>query len=411
MKRRSSSYLLLISLLSITVSGIALGNTGSQWVVDNVKDVKAVTEQLNESGLLDEFSAANVEAQMKAHQQAAQSLADHTNSRLEVELQRHAGLTEEQARHFSPDASERPNSHYAVFISFSMSDVEIKEAIRTAASAGAEVYLKGLRKGDNSITDTMRHLQRITQGMDERAFTRFNPSAFEEFNVTQVPTILYHSEGKTFTARGVMNLRWLKGHAIDDLESKDLGAYGPTKPVVERSIVEVFQERLANYDFEGSKKRTVNTFWKRQQFSTLPRANKNEVWFIDPTVKVTADIVNPRGDVLARAGDIINPLNSTGLAGQQNFIIFDATDIKQLKWATAAASSTQLAGQLMLMTSQVDKENGWDHLEAVREHFKQEIYMLPKELIQRFKLTSLPVVITPDMDKKVFKIEQFYLED
>jgi conjugal transfer pilus assembly protein TraW len=384
-------------------------STDTSWVQGVVEQAGETSKSLKANGSMDQFAVESVEAKVKVYEKAAQQLVDNTYSRLDVELQKHAGLTSEEASLFNPDYSDGPKSHFAIFISFSMSEAEIKDALSAAQSAGAQVYLKGLRKGDESIMDTMTHLQRLTLKMDEKPYTRFNPAAFEQFQVTQVPTILYHENGKTYTARGITNLRWLKGHSLDNMESQDFGSYGPTKPVLERSIIEDIQSRIASYDFEAEKKRTVDSFWKRKKFVTLPNADKSEVWFIDPTVRVTADVRNPRGDLLARAGDIINPLAT--MTAVQNFMIFDATNVKHLEWATAAVSSPQLTGPVMLMTSTLNSENGWEHLAAIRKHFGKEIYLLPKELVDKFKLSALPAIITPELQKQVFRIEQIKLEE
>ena len=381
----------------------------TSWIKGVVDESKTTKEALHASGALEQFSAENVDQKLKSFEQAAQQLVDNTYSQLDVELQKYAGLTQEQANKFNPEHSDAPKSHFAVFISFSMSDAEIRDALSAAQSAGAQVYLNGLKTGDASIMDTLNYMQRLAIKLESKPYTRFNPSAFEQYQVTQVPTILYHENGKTYTARGITNLRWLKGHALDNLESQDFGSYGPTKPVIEKSIIEDIQDRLASYDFEAEKKRTVDSYWKRQKFVALPSADKSEVWFIDPTVRVTADVRNPRGDLLARAGDTINPLAT--MTAVQNFLIFDATNIKHLEWATAAVSSPQLTGPVMLMTSTLNSENGWEHLAAIRKHFGKEIYLLPNEMVDKFKISALPAIITPELKKQVFRIEQINLKE
>jgi hypothetical protein len=66
---------------------------------------------------------------------------------------------------------------------------------------------------------------------------------------------------------------------------------------------------------------------------------------------------------------------------------------------------------MVLMTSRVDQKKGWEHMDALRLHFKSEVYVMPKEIVKRFKLGALPVFISPDMKKKVFKVEQYSMED
>lgn len=373
------------------------------WVQQNQQSVKEYAEKARQT--MPEFSEDAVKAQVEKHEAEAQVMVSNAMSGAKGVLQEQFGLTQKQSGGVSGGMASEVTEHYAVFISFSMSDAEIKDALSTASSAGAKVYLKGLKKGHASITDTMKEMRKLALKLDNPPETRFNPKAFEQFNVTQVPTIVYQEKGKTYIAKGIMNLRWLRGKAIDAAESGDLGVFGPTRPVEEESIITAIQGRLANYDWESQKKKTVASFWGRQSFETLPAASVDKIWYINPTVRVQNDVVNPRGVVLARAGQIINPLDTP--MGQQSFVAFDANDKRQVEWAKAFVANVKSTRPVMVMTSQLDKSRGWEHMAELRKSFQSEIYMLPKELIKRFNLQALPVHISPDMNKKVLKVEQF----
>lgn len=379
---------------------------GEAWVNDSQKRVieQAAQLKLQMPGLTDAESSA----QAQQYKRAAEELSASSMAGMRNGLEKQVGLNQEEASLFGGDDSFGAKEDvFAIFISFSMSDAEIKDALQAASRSGGKVFLKGMKEGHTSITETMRTIRQIASGLTNPPETRFNPKAFDTFGITQVPTIVYQDKDKVYLAKGIMNLGWLKAQVSNGVEAGDLGVKGPTVPVKERSIIEVMQERMAKYDWEGQRKKTIQTFWSRQNFESLPAARLSKVWFINPTVRVTADVVNPRGDVLARAGDVLNPLDVP--TGQQNFLLFDATDTRQLEWATKEASKNHI-GPVVIMTSQVSKEKGWEHLEQLRQHFQQEMYIIPKELIKRFHIEALPVMITPDMTKKVFKVEQFEME-
>lgn len=375
----------------------------TSWVQQNQQAGNEYAEQARQT--MPEFSEVAVNEQIKKHETEAQAMVGNAMAGAQGVLQQQLGLTQQQATGMSGDMTSEATEHFAVFISFSMSDAEIKDALTTAASAGAKVYLKGLKKGHVSITDTMKEMRKLAMKIDNPPETRFNPKAFDQFGVTQVPTIVYQEKGKTYLAKGITNLRWLRGKAIDAKETGDLGVFGPTRPVVEESIINTIQSRLANYDWESQKKKTVASFWGRQNFESLPAASEDKVWYINPTVRVQNDVVNPRGVVLARAGQIINPLDTP--MGHQSFVAFDANDKRQVEWAMTYVAKAKKASPVMVMSSQLDKSRGWEHMAELRKGFQSEIYMLPKELIKRFNLTALPVHISPDMSKKVLKVEQF----
>lgn len=375
------------------------------WLYDNQKKVLQQAESLKQN--MPQLNAEGSDPRVQQYMDAANQLSNTSMAGMRNGLEKQLNVSKSEADNFYGGDVGTKDDEFAIFISFSMTEPEIKDALRTAAASGAKVYLKGLKQGHESIMQTMKDIRRIATGIDTPPETRFNPKAFDTFNVTQVPTIIYETKGKTYLAKGIMNLGWLKGKAIDGEDDGDLGVKGPTYPVKEQSIIDLMQQRLAKYDWEGQKQKTIKSFWSRQQFELLPPAKLDKVWFINPTVKVKADVVNPRGDVLARAGDVINPLDIP--TGQQTFLLFDATDNQQLEWATKEFAKTH-NGPVVLMTSQISKDKGWDHLNSLRAHFKQETYLIPKELIKRFHLTALPVLITPDTSKKVFRVEQFEME-
>ena len=386
-------------------AGTGSSNQDDRMFWEQQRKIQAQAELLKQQ--MPELKSPESNQQVQLYQQAAQELSATSMLGMRNGLEKQVGLSKSEAGMFGGDEFAVKEDVFAVFISFSMTDGQIKDALQTASNAGAKVFLKGLKEGHDNILQTTKSIRMIAAGVKDPPETRFNPKAFEEFNVTQVPTIVFQDKDKVYKARGITNLGWLKAQAKNGVEPGDLGPKGETYPVKERSIIESIEQRMANYDWEGQKEKTIKSFWSRQQFETLPAAKLDKVWFINPTVRVKSDVVNPRGDVLARAGDVINPLNVP--TGQQNFLLFDATDTRQLEWASKELAKEH-TGQVVLMTSQISKEKGWDHLGALREHFQKEIFLLPKELIKRFHVTALPVLISPDMSKKVFKVEQFEME-
>ena len=186
----------------------------------------------------------------------------------------------------------------------------------------------------------------------------------------------------------------------------NLGVQGPVRPVEEKSLLLEIQERLSNIDWEAKKKAAIDNFWRKKEFHHLPKAQEDDEWFIDPTIKVTKDIVNPRGDQLAYKGQVLNPLNHA----TTNLVIyaFDAKDMDQLNWVLKKLKEPQ-PGQVMLMTSRLDKERGWKHLDAIRGTFKQDVYLLPEEIVSKFQLSALPARISTDLEKGLLQVKQFKL--
>lgn len=385
------------------------------WVSDNAQKQQAYLDNLRKAGQLEIYEQSAVEEKTKKYDAQARDIGKSSLKKATFSVSQYEGLLpdgeQSQAQDdlvVSAEPSLQLTSLKAIFVSFSMSNKELKDAFIEAGEVGAEIYFNGMHPDDENIGQTMRRLHAMGSDIEKKPSARFHPKAFEEFDVKSVPFVISLSKGKVLTVSGLLNFSWLDSKGENESGRLDYGRQGPTRPVIERSILEDIQLRLSRYDFESKKKETLDNFWSKQKFRTLPAATKNESWMIDPTVKVTKDIVNPKGEYLAKAGQIINPLAT--IPALNTYVLFNARDLRQLQWADEQQKSGKLAGTVMFMTSEVEKENGWDHLASLRRHFKQEIYLIPKEMIERFKVTGLPAVVSTDLDKKMLKVEQFHLE-
>ena len=364
-----------------------------------------MTQRFNESGLLDGFDAKSIEERTEKYRDAAQLLADQSNDGMLAALQEELGInfSPSQDPDFDPNSVVEPNDMTAIFISFNMSPNSLKKVMAYAAKQGIPLYLKGMHPDDTGINDTMRRLRFLGIDMEQWPDVRFKPRYFEQYNIHSAPTVFIRSkEGATY-ASGITNLSWLSNKFNRDGPQGYIGSYGDSVSVIERDIKDVLQARFASIDHEGKREQVINTFWKKQQFNTLPPATEDDVWYIDPTVKAKKDIINPRGDQLAKQDQILNPLEQFPVP--LTMYIFDATDNRQLEWV--AANHRKGEGQTMLIFSALNKDKGWDHLSALRNYFGRELYQLPPELINRFDLKALPVVISTDMKRKLMKVSQY----
>ncbi|WP_076922819.1 TrbC family F-type conjugative pilus assembly protein [Pseudoalteromonas sp. SK20] len=379
-----------------------------------IDKVKAKTEEMKKKGWLDPFAEKAVNKNIEQYRKSAQMLSEQSTSSLERALHEEAGLTKEQASNFNagsnmPESRQNEANEKAVFISFSMDKNTIEDIIYLAKEQGAEVYLNGLHPSHKMINETMMLLRNIVKGIQNPPIVRFNPTAFKKYDINSVPTILYRELDKYITASGVTSFEWLEEQYEKHDESFDYGIAGPVSEVAEKSIIEEMKERMADYDWKAERKRTIDTYWQRQSFTTLPRATRTEEWLIDPTIKASKDIKTPRGELIAKQGAVMNPLKGHGVGFTT--VVFNATDIKQVEWASQKLNSMNSVGQLMLITSEVSKTKGWKHIEAIQNQFKQKIYLMPKELASRFQLSGLPAVVKTDLKKSMLHVTQFNINE
>jgi conjugal transfer pilus assembly protein TraW len=364
-------------------------------------------QRMAKNGDLERFSEKNLAEQVKQNENAAKLIAKDSMGSLANTLTEKFGFEAGLASAFSNQPKPEEQLVKGIFISFSMTDAQILEAMRAAVKDGSQLYLNGLKRGHQGMHDTIRNLQKIGMKLPVKPDVRFQPKKFEKFGIKVVPTMIYATPEKTVLVEGMLNMQWLQNKHDSEGVEGNLGNYGSVFAVEEESIIETFRKRMESHDWDGKKEKAIDGYWAKQSFNTLPRATKAQTWYIDPTVRVQKNISNPQGQLLANAGDVINPLKSAPIP--LTIYAFDPTDTEQLQWAHNRVNSDNNNGQVMLMFSRIDSEKGWDHLAALRKHFKREMYQLPKELIKKFDLKALPVKVTTIVDKGVLKIEQINL--
>lgn len=158
---------------------------------------------------------------------------------------------------------------------------------------------------------------------------------------------------------------------------------------------------------EKQKEQAVERFWHRQEFATLPPADESEHFRINSTVKVREDITNPSGDVLARAGDVVNPLEQA--VEPRTYVVFDSRSEKQMRWLTDYLEGDEVRGRVMLIATRLSRDEGWEHLQELHNYLQQRVYMLQPQMIERFQLSASPAVIQTNLTDAVFEIQQVAL--
>jgi len=392
---------------------LAKNQLDMDWLDTSMKQSQSLKEQPEFKSILEQFAPESIEKQIEPYSKVAKSIGSDATNALPDALVQYAGVDKKDAQYFSgkahSDESSTSGSLSAIFVSFSLTERQIKQAFDEAYSHGAEIFFRGMHPDDKSISDTMHRIRLIMKDSDSRPPARFHPKAFKEFNVTQVPMLLHATQNNVVTVTGLLNLDWLKDQMRFTQGLTNLGKRAPTKPVIERDLIEEMQARVGGLDMESKKKAVVENFWKKQAFVSIPNAKEDKTFYIDPTVKVQKDIINPNGDVLAREGDVINPLQTVPI--MSTYILFNATKPNQVDWAYRQMNAVGSAGKVMVMTSKMSRTDGWEHLSSLRKRMKREVYMIPKQLVKRFSITGLPAIVTTDLDKYLMKIQQFALSE
>lgn len=292
---------------------------------------------------------------------------------------------------------------YRIYVSQAMGEGGLRAAMAIAAGRNDMVLvLRGPLKGQ-----TVTQLQTLLGGFvrDQAVKSEpipnmeIDPTVFTDHKVSSVPTLekLDASGNVVASVRGVLDPSWIDREVAGGSKG-DLGAHGQTYPVTEIDLLEAFQQKAREFDWESWKAKAGESFWKKAPFTELPRATERRVREIDPTVVVPKDILTPDGKVVARAGDSFNPLESVGF--HQTLVIYDATDPAQVSFARQALVDARGA-KVKLITTNIDRDKGADGFVDMEIAMNHPVYMLNSAVRDAFHLERVPSTVTATKNRFV----------
>ncbi|MGV7963800.1 TrbC family F-type conjugative pilus assembly protein [Photorhabdus tasmaniensis] len=291
-----------------------------------------------------------------------------------------------------------------IFASFSLPDYVLEDLLRTASEHKARVVFNGLKKGTTRLPETHAAInQLVVKGKFDSPLITIDPDSFSQYQILQVPTILSREQTRFALMVGSFNVDYFQRELASKPNQDIFPNAGTTYPVEEKSIISELEERARKYDWDGAKKRAIADTWKNQWMVNLPPAQEHKEWFIDPTVKVTQDVKDKQGRVIASAGELINPLSR--FPQNLTMIIFDPLKPGQVEWAEKQYRLRLGSGQVMPMFTRIQQDNGWDHLNDLREKFNGKVFKVNEQIISRFQIKNMPALISTEKEK--FRVSQF----
>ena len=161
------------------------------------------------------------------------------------------------------------------------------------------------------------------------------------------------------------------------------------------------KQAAANIDWETKKKQAVKRFWKNYKTFELPQATEERQWLIDPTVRVVKDIKNGKGEVLARAGDVLNPLTQFPMS--LRIFVINPSIAKEIDWLKNELK--KVSGMFQVHITHVDKSNGWENLNEIRSALGTPVFLLQAQVLKKFDITATPSVVQTRPDGLI-QVEQ-----
>lgn len=180
--------------------------------------------------------------------------------------------------------------------------------------------------------------------------------------------------------------------------AKDLGVLGDLFPVKENNLIDLIKYRLTEMEQDGR----LNEIQKEMQQKAIDRLNrpktvlttkadKTSERLFDPTITLSKDISDDKGNIFAKKGTKINPLNLISFEMKLYFI--DSDDDLQLNW---------LSKQNFKLRDKIILTNG-NPFEVEKKIKKKVFFDQNSQLIERLKIKAVPTVVYRSGDQLLIK--------
>lgn len=189
---------------------------------------------------------------------------------------------------------------------------------------------------------------------------------------------------------------------VNVAQAKDLGVRGIIYPVIEKDLLSMIHQRLADMqesgEFEKINQEIVSI--AKEKISRpdgvigITSATKNKEWIFDPTWTVTKNIFDHKGQLVASKGQTVNPLNLVSLNEVLVFVNSDSK--KEMKYIKNTVLPNADNVKIILINGSI--------LEATKE-LNIPVYFDQKGvLVNRFGIEHSPAIVSQNGD--VLKIQE-----
>lgn len=281
-----------------------------------------------------------------------------------------------------------------IFVSWSMGENEIKSLLRQYdGQPNVGLLFRGI-PDDMKMVDALAKIQKLSLDTKSSASVLLDPVSFQKYAVSVVPVVVIEDgdEPKAI-AKGTSSIEAVDV-SLKDGKGGDLGFLGPSLPIAERDFIEVMKERAAKLDPEDLKRQAMARFWKGQMMFDLPHAEEDRTRRLDPTITVQEDMIAPDGQVIHRAGDLINPLSIRPFT--QRILIIDPSVPEQVSLARDQIQTYGKTQAVTLILTSVDVDDGWGDFERIQGAVGAPAYLLKADVKERFAIEQTPSIVTAD---------------
>jgi conjugal transfer pilus assembly protein TraW len=279
------------------------------------------------------------------------------------------------------------NRNIYYFLSFSMPEEIIlrvmKDAVSINRGGGERVSLVIRGFVGNDLRLTISHLYKYFLKVGDDLPIEVDPELFERFDIKAVPQILKIDGDKKGVIKGDL-VSLSRAISLFTEELKDYGLFGRLYPIGEEDILKVFASKQR--EIEDNLRERIPEIRERMLVlrrydGSFEHAKEDRVYFINPRIILDEDILDDKGNVLIPRGTIFDPTHYVTLG---RYVVIDGKSQKQVEFALKGDFK-----KIILISG---------NLKDLVKIYKRPFYFANDELIERFRIKRVPVIIEGDGD-------------
>ncbi len=179
---------------------------------------------------------------------------------------------------------------------------------------------------------------------------------------------------------------------------------GPSYPITEPDMLEAIQDKLKSMEKNGrlgqlqkeAIERSKQSIERPDPVKGIVKTRQPRTFYFDPSWRVPRDITTPEGKVIARAGEMVNPLDYVPLSNHLFF--FDQSDPKQVKKAAEILKRFKGAVKPILVAG--------EPLALTRQWKRQVYFDQSGHLVRRFGIKQVPALVSQEVAQRRLRIDE-----
>lgn len=315
---------------------------------------------------------------------AVRSLGGNADQAQALAVTTRADMTGEPAT----NTHEASGVRYVVFVTQAMPEAELRE-VATSLPANGVMVLRGFMEGQSLMTLSMR-VRGWADDPSTLGTVQIDPRPFQDLAVHRAPAVAMQRDGEWLAiVYGTTGITYLT-EQVESGRRGDLGQIGPVLDIIETDLLTKMEAEMPAL-LEARARAAVADFLSSVDFQHLPEAQAYSERLIDPSIRVTEDVILPDGTVIARKGDLVNPFAARPFTTR--LIVADLRVEWQREFARDLADASQGRHRVMVLASNMDTGDGWGSYHRQAEAIGQHIFLLTDEVARRFRIEAVPTVV------------------